>query len=113
MTNDQSPAQLRLTHRPRRFPIGNWKLNFEIFSGFGIWTLGFLSILLLTTSCDKSTPPATQPATKTIASLVPAATDLLIGMGARDRLLAVSTYDRQRPDVAGLPRVGDYQNVDW
>jgi iron complex transport system substrate-binding protein len=34
-------------------------------------------------------------------------------MGARDRLLAVSTYDRQRPDVAGLPRVGDYQNVDW
>jgi iron complex transport system substrate-binding protein len=64
--------------------------------------------------CGKSdSQPATAPSVRTVASLVPAATDLIIGMGARDRLVAVSTYDRQRPDVAGLPRVGDYQNVDW
>jgi iron complex transport system substrate-binding protein len=69
-------------------------------------------MFLIPTACDKS-PPTTQPTVRTVASLVPAATDLIIGMGARDRLLAVSTYDRQRPDVAGLPRVGDYQNVDW
>ncbi|HSV14724.1 MAG TPA: helical backbone metal receptor [Tepidisphaeraceae bacterium] len=57
--------------------------------------------------------PTTVPAVKTVASLVPAVTDLIIGMGARDRLVAVSTYDRQRPDVASLPKVGDYQTVDW
>lgn len=70
-------------------------------------------LLLGITGCSKASAPATQPGVRTIASLVPAATDLIIGMGARDRLVAVSTYDRQRPDVAGLPRVGDYQNVDW
>jgi ABC-type Fe3+-hydroxamate transport system substrate-binding protein len=34
-------------------------------------------------------------------------------MGAKDHLVAVSTYDNQRPDVGNLPRVGDYQNIDW
>jgi ABC-type Fe3+-hydroxamate transport system substrate-binding protein len=58
-------------------------------------------------------PAATKPAVKTVASLVPAVTDLIIGMGARDRLVAVSTYDRQRPDVESLPKVGDYQTIDW
>ncbi len=48
-----------------------------------------------------------------MASLVPAATDLLIGMGASDHLVAVSNYDVDRPEIAGLPRVGDYQNIDW
>src|SRR3954471_18121548 len=56
---------------------------------------------------------STKPAGKTVASLVPAVTDLIIGMGARERLVAVSTYDRQRPDVESLPKVGDYQTIDW
>lgn len=62
--------------------------------------------------CDKhSNAPA--PSVATVASLVPAATDLIIGMGAKDRLAAVSNFDRQRPDVGGLPMVGDYETVDW
>jgi iron complex transport system substrate-binding protein len=64
--------------------------------------------------CGKGTKgPATAPSVVTVASLVPAATDLIIGMGERDRLAAVSTFDRQRPDVGGLPMVGDYETVDW
>lgn len=47
-----------------------------------------------------------------IVSLSPAATDLLLGMGARDQLVGVSTYDSD-PAVAALPRVGDYESVDW
>jgi iron complex transport system substrate-binding protein len=43
---------------------------------------------------------------------VPAATDLLIGMGAADHLIAVSDYD-EAPQVAKLPRVGGYQTIDW
>jgi len=48
----------------------------------------------------------------TIASLVPAATDLIVGMGAGDHLVAVSNYDLIT-EASGLPRVGDYQNIDW
>ncbi len=47
-----------------------------------------------------------------MASLVPAAADLIVGMGAADHLVAVSNYNTG-PEVAGLPRVGDYQTVDW
>ena len=49
----------------------------------------------------------------TVASLSPAATDLLVGMGSADHLVAVSNYDAQRPEIAGLPRVGDYRTQDW
>jgi ABC-type Fe3+-hydroxamate transport system substrate-binding protein len=45
--------------------------------------------------------------------MVPAATDLIVGMGAKDRLVAVSTYDNHRPDVGNLPKAGDYETVDW
>jgi ABC-type Fe3+-hydroxamate transport system substrate-binding protein len=34
-------------------------------------------------------------------------------MGAADHLVAVSNYDLPRPETAGLPKVGDYQSVDW
>ncbi len=64
--------------------------------------------------CNRPTPATTaNPTTATIASLVPAATDLILGMGARDHLVAVSNWDPQLPELAGLPRVGDYRTVDW
>src|SRR3954468_2363524 len=43
-----------------------------------------------------TTSPTTQPGRKTVASLVPAATDLLLGMGAGDRLVAGRNYDVPR-----------------
>jgi iron complex transport system substrate-binding protein len=48
-----------------------------------------------------------------VASLVPAATDLIVGMGATDHLGGISNYDVNRPETDHLPRVGDYQSVDW
>ena len=65
-------------------------------------------------SCVKHEASSTPAGGKrpTIASLVPAASDLLIGMGAGDHLVAVSNYD-QEPQAANLPRVGDYQSIDW
>ncbi len=66
--------------------------------------------------CDRSsTDLPADPAgdeTITIASLVPAASDLIDAMGARDQLVAVSNYDSE-PIAQDLPRVGDYQNADW
>jgi iron complex transport system substrate-binding protein len=56
--------------------------------------------------------PGTVAKAPTVASLVPAATDLLVGMGCRDHLTAVSNFD-QDSQTADLPRVGDYQHTDW
>jgi iron complex transport system substrate-binding protein len=41
-----------------------------------------------------------------IVSLVPAATEMLFAMGAGDRLVGVSTYDRFPPEVRKIPQVG-------
>lgn len=49
----------------------------------------------------------------TVASLSPAATDLIVGMGAADHLVAVSNFDPERAEGSGLPRVGDYRTQDW
>lgn len=49
----------------------------------------------------------------TVASLVPGATDLILGMGARDHLVGVSNFDVERDGTRDLPRVGDYQGIDW
>ena len=63
--------------------------------------------------CDRAgtSAPASSKHRK-IASLVPAATDMLLGMGTGDHLVAVSNYDTA-PAVKHLPRVGDYQTTDW
>jgi len=55
---------------------------------------------------------ATGAKTPTVASLVPAATDLILAMGAGDHLVAVSDYDHAE-QVANLPRAGGYQTIDW
>jgi iron complex transport system substrate-binding protein len=64
-------------------------------------------------ACDRRTSlTISAPHGPRVASLVPAATDMLLGMGAGDHLVAVSNYETS-PRVARLPRVGDYQTTDW
>ncbi len=48
-----------------------------------------------------------------IASITPAGTDLVIGIGAGDCLVGVSNFDDDREGTAGKPRIGDYQNINW
>jgi len=48
-----------------------------------------------------------------VASITPAGTDLLIGMGAANDLVGVSNFDDEREGTAGKPRIGDYQSIDW
>jgi iron complex transport system substrate-binding protein len=64
---------------------------------------------------DGSGASSTRPAPKrpTVASLSPAATDILVAIGAAEHLVAVSNYDMGKPSVAGLPGAGDYLTVDW
>jgi len=71
-------------------------------------------VSLLILGCDKpAETPSTGPTFITVASLVPAATDLIEGMGAGDHLVAISNWDPDRPEYAKLPRVGDYRSIDW
>ena len=63
---------------------------------------------------DRAAATTTTVASRaTVASLSPAATEILIGIGAADRLVAVSNFDPRRPETRALPRVGDYQTTDW
>ena len=41
-----------------------------------------------------------------IVSVVPAATEMLFAIGAGPRVVAVSSYDHEPPEVDRLPRVG-------
>ena len=81
--------------------------------GGRLWLLIVFALSFLGAVCNRNTTtpaPAAKP--PTIASLVPAATDLMVGMGCGQHLVAVSNFDLG-PQTANLPRVGDYQQTDW
>lgn len=76
----------------------------------------FTAILLavfLITGCEGPAPTSPAARRPTIASLSPAATDILVAIGAGNHLVAVSNYDTGKPAVAALPAAGDYLTVDW
>ncbi|HMO26587.1 MAG TPA: hypothetical protein PKB10_09985, partial [Tepidisphaeraceae bacterium] len=69
-----------------------------------------LCVLCGNIACQEADDATDRP--MTVASLSPAATDLILGAGLDDRLVAVSSYDSA--DVArGRSRVGDYLTIDW
>jgi iron complex transport system substrate-binding protein len=59
---------------------------------------------------QSATPSTTDPP---VASLSPAATDLIIGIGGADHLVAVSDWDEDREGTENLPHIGDFDHVDW
>ncbi len=77
------------------------------------WIAAFCAI---PAGCERAAGPHAAPSAKTaptVVSLVPAATDLIAGMGAADHLVGISTWDSDRAETAGLPRIGDYRTIDW
>jgi iron complex transport system substrate-binding protein len=48
----------------------------------------------------------TPEAPKRIVSLIPAVTEMLFALGAGDRVVGVSSFDRFPPEVSAIPRVG-------
>jgi iron complex transport system substrate-binding protein len=51
-------------------------------------------------------PAVDAQAPSRIVSLVPALTEMVFAIGAGDRVIAVSSYDEDPPEVKALPRVG-------
>ncbi|HEY9402069.1 MAG TPA: ABC transporter substrate-binding protein [Pyrinomonadaceae bacterium] len=54
-------------------------------------------------------PSAEQP--QRIISLSPSTTEVLYGVGAFERVVAVSDYDKFPPEVSRLPRIGGWSNT--
>jgi len=70
--------------------------------------------LLLSSGCGRMREPQrTQPerTPQRIVSLSPSATEILHGVGAFGRVVAVSNYCTYPPEVARLPRVGNWLNA--
>ena len=57
--------------------------------------------------------PTRPPSPARIISLVPAVTEMLFAIGAGDRVVGVSSYDRFPPEVASRPRVGALVDPDF
>ncbi|HEX4055339.1 MAG TPA: ABC transporter substrate-binding protein [Tepidisphaeraceae bacterium] len=75
-----------------------------------------LVVGLLVGQWDRKLPhpvPAGAAGEVRIASITPAGTDLVIGIGAADRLVGVSDFDEDRDGTTGKPRIGDYQSINW
>ena len=87
------------------------RLSSKVFAGVVLLSLA----LLLAAGCGRagggsraSTPRADRPAR--IISLSPNTTEILAGLGAFDRVVAVSDYCTYPPEVNRLPRVGGWNN---
>ena len=64
-----------------------------------------VSVVLLILAASVAIVTAQAPPQR-IVSLVPAATEILFAIGAGPRVVAVSSYDHEPPEVERLPRVG-------
>jgi iron complex transport system substrate-binding protein len=65
---------------------------------------GFLILAFVSFVFQEAVAAQTPPSR--IVSLVPALTEMVFAMGAGDRVIAVSSYDEDPPQVRDLPRVG-------
>jgi iron complex transport system substrate-binding protein len=77
-------------------------------------TLVFVALVVVA-ACSGGGAGVRAPAAKTekparIISLTPSTTEILYGVGAFDRVVAVSDYCTFPPEVAKLPRVGGWNN---
>jgi iron complex transport system substrate-binding protein len=63
-------------------------------------------VLVLACAAGTHAPAQTAPVPRRIVSLIPATTEMLFAIGAGDRIVGVSSYDRFPADVARLPRLG-------
>jgi len=69
-----------------------------------IGTRTILAALVIGLTLGLSLQAQTKPSR--IISLVPGATEMLFAIGAGPRMVAVSSYDKEPPEVTSLPRVG-------
>src|SRR5579862_9450597 len=107
--------KIRMTNVRNAFSFGHLSCEFDSSFDFRHSIFAILACFnfLLIASCSKPVAVAPQPAAHRIASVTPAGTDLLVGMGFSDQIVGVSRFDDDREGTAGKPKIGDYQSIDW
>lgn len=69
---------------------------------------------LLLSACERQASSIVVDAPEPrVASLVPAATSLILAMGLGEHLVAVSHHEPSGQHRSDLPRAGDYLTIDW
>ena len=63
------------------------------------WLLVVVAVSLTMARQDTAAP-------KRVVSLIPAVTEMIFALGAGDRVVGVSSFDRFPPEVAAIPKVG-------
>jgi iron complex transport system substrate-binding protein len=71
-----------------------------------------LALTVLPVMVPRASAPAPLEAPRRIISLVPAVTQMLFAIGGGARVIAVSNYDQDPPEVKTLPRVGGLLDPD-
>lgn len=84
----------------------------KVLNGMRVKSAALLFALLLVAGCGNAGPvvPVSSGKPARIVSLTPSTTEILFGVGAFDRVVAVSDYCTYPPDVDRLPRVGGWNN---
>src|SRR4051812_30325413 len=108
MTNDQIPMTNKTPMTNDQCGCSRWSLVIGHLLVIGIW-----SLVIALAACERGQALQSSAKTPKIASLVPAATDLIVAMGAGDHLVAVSNWDQALPEVRNLPVGGNYDGPDW
>jgi len=71
-----------------------------------------LALVVALAACDQAEPPAPAPAaapvTPRVVSLSPSATEIVAALGATSLLVGVDSFSKYPPEVAALPKIGDY-----
>ena len=83
------------------------------FAAFFLQSFSYSFTYADTSATRPTTTVSTQVIAPRVASVTPAGTDILIGIGAANHLVAISYYDDIRQGLTKLPRVGDYDSIDW
>jgi iron complex transport system substrate-binding protein len=81
-----------------------------------IFILAGAAVALAAAACrptpapDRATPPTAAPPAR-IISLAPSVTEVLFALGLGDRVVGVTSFCRYPPEVARLPKVGGYLDL--
>jgi ABC-type hemin transport system substrate-binding protein len=88
------------------------KVGNEMKSNSVVLFVAAMLALLLVVGCGNTGPlvPPSSGKPARIISLTPSTTEILYGVGAFDRVVAVSDYCSYPPEANKLPRVGGWNN---
>ena len=97
--------EFRKLHSPNAIMAADMRWN-------GVRLTALIVLCLWGAACQRATetPTVASRQPQRIISVVPAATEMLVALGAADRIIAVSDFDQVPPEFGTKPRIGGLLN---